>query len=112
MSIFDPKGGIYIEVDETKYPEQGKEIIYYLHDMMKDPIVVRNLEYEKMLNQEIQEDRRMVQQLKEELKAKEENECEQKRTATLNLKAKGMSISDIASVLSISEEEVTKFFSL
>jgi len=74
LSIFNYKGEIYIEVDEANHPEQGRELIYYLRDMMKDPIVVRNIEYERLLNEEMEDERIMVRQLKERLKAKEESE--------------------------------------
>jgi len=102
LSIFDNKGEIYIEVDEANYPDQGKELIYYLRNMMKDPIVVRNLEYERLLNEEMEDERIMVKKLKKELITKEKN-------AVLNLHKEGLSISKLASAFSISEEEVRNY---
>ncbi len=107
LSIFDYKGGIYIEVDESNYPNQGKELLTYLHNMMKDPIVVRNLEYERLLNEEIEDERQLVRQLKADLN----EEKRQKKEAILNMKSKGMSILDIESIFGISEEAVKNYLS-
>jgi len=72
--------------------------------MMKDPIVVRNLEYERLLNEEIEDERQLVKQLKKQLH-------EDKKRAILNLYNNGLSISKIASAFGISEEMVNDYLS-
>jgi len=74
---------------------------------MKDPIVVRNLEYERLLNEEIEDERIMVRQLKVQLEAGQTRE----KDAILNLQKEGLGVSKIASVLNISESEVSSYLS-
>jgi hypothetical protein len=111
LSIFDSKGGIYIEVDEANYPTHGREIIDYLHNMMKEPIVVRDLVYEEMLNKEIQEERSMLILKLEEAKAREEEAKIREKEAILNLQREGLSIFKIASIYGISEEVIKSYLS-
>jgi len=127
LSIFDSKGGTFIEVDEQDYPEHGKEILHYLHDMMKDPIVVKDLEYERVFNEEIQQLRdkrnkvikKLEERIEEEKKQKEEErkqkeeERKQKetliKTAVKNMRHKGLEISEIAAILDITAEQVQRY---
>ena len=74
---------------------------------MKAPIVVRNLEYERLLNEEMEDERIMVRQLKVQLEAGQTRE----KDAILNLQKEGLSVSKIASVLNISESEVSSYLS-
>ena len=111
MSIFDSKGGIYIEVDEANYPTHGREIIDYLHNSMKEPIFVRDLVYEEMLNKEIQEERQQLIEQLEEAKAREEEAEVREQEAILKLSIEGLSISKIASVFNISEEVIKNYLS-
>ncbi len=127
LSIFDSKAGIYLEIDEKEYPEACKGFLDRLHRVMKQPEVVRDLVYEEMLNQEVRQNYGKYLQLKEDIKIMEIKFLEEKKLkekakirekeviaiakqgqkiAIINLKNKGMSTSEIASIFNFSEEEI------
>lgn len=105
LSIFDLRPEKFIEIDENKYPLECREFLTRLHNAMENPNVIRDLFYEEQLNLELRRNFNEVKELRSEVKRLKEVE-EQKRKAIQNLKQKGLSITEIASVFNISAEEI------
>jgi len=81
--------------------------------MMKDPIVVKDLEYERLFNEEIQQLRDKRNKVIKKLEERVEEERKQKetliKTAVKNMRHKGLEISEIAAILDISAEQVQRY---